>query len=79
MALFHGPRGSAPFFWHAIAVECDDLMRSALRGILRTMSVSSGDRRDNPRVVIGVAVSAVVIVAVWGANRVWREVRRYRA
>jgi hypothetical protein len=43
------------------------------------MTEASGDRADNPRLVVGVVVSAVVAVAVWGASRVWREARKHRA
>jgi len=43
------------------------------------MLASSGDGRDNPGLVVGVVVSAVVAVAAWGASRIWREVRKQRA
>jgi len=43
------------------------------------MPESSGEREDNPRLVIGVVLGAVVAVAAWGASRVWREARKHRA
>jgi len=39
----------------------------------------AAERDDNPRLVVGVVVSAVVAVAVWGASRIWREVRKHRS
>ena len=33
---------------------------------------------DDPKLVGGVVIGAVVAVALWGASRIWREVRKRR-
>jgi hypothetical protein len=47
--------------------------------MMANVAVSARERRDNPRLVIGAVVGAVVAVAAWGASRVWREARKHRA
>jgi hypothetical protein len=42
------------------------------------MPVFSDASGDDPRLVGGVVIGAVVAVALWGASRVWREVRKRR-
>jgi hypothetical protein len=53
--------------------------RRVSKGHDGTMPESPGEREDNPRLVVGVVVSAVVAVAAWGATRISREVRKHRA
>jgi hypothetical protein len=36
-------------------------------------------REDDPRLVVGVLIAAVVALAAWGASRVRHEVRKHRA